>query len=558
MSPPPSDTRSLFARLKQARRLPTPPGTAIRVIELCRRDQTEVQEIADAIMCDPVLSARLLKFANSAATGHAREILSIRQAVMLLGLRSVKLAALGFSIAPPEPSGSCGGFDLSEFWAASCATAVVSRHLAGERFGLDREEAFTAGLLSGIGRLAMARGVPDDYASVMAGNPVGTELVKAEREIIGIDHAELGSQILQDWQLPSVLVGAVAYQYEPDKAPEPARPLATLVNVAGALAPILAEASPSPASQARAREAVEQTLGLDKAAWNAAAESMNSELAKMAEVFNVKLPDGGMHDLYAEAQEEATRAGMVAQLERTIAVRDAEELLKRATTDALTGIANRAKFDERLAEMVRGLRRAHGDFALILFDIDHFKKFNDTWGHKTGDLVLTRVARCVASSLRDVDLVARYGGEEFAVLTPATDRRGACLLAARLCKAVEDLRVQVQDEVLSVTISAGAVSTSDYQTSAADPERLVADADAQLYLSKSAGRNTWSYRGVSASTVPRSAAPRPAAPAAATAPSGPAPAEPEARAAESGRSPTGPGAPPAGTSQPAPGAITAA
>jgi diguanylate cyclase (GGDEF)-like protein len=195
---------------------------------------------------------------------------------------------------------------------------------------------------------------------------------------------------------------------------------------------------------------------------------------------------------------------MVGQLERTRTLEENRDLLRLATTDALTGIANRVKFDDRIYDAMAGLRRGHGHFALIMFDIDHLEEFNDTHGREAGDLVLKRVAQTIRSTLREVDLLARYGGEEFIILAPHTEQRGACAIAARARKCVEDLRIKVKDQSLSVTISVGVNVTADYKDEF-DIERLVADTEKQLDLSKKAGNNTWSYLGRSASRVARPA-----------------------------------------------------
>jgi two-component system, cell cycle response regulator len=130
----------------------------------------------------------------------------------------------------------------------------------------------------------------------------------------------------------------------------------------------------------------------------------------------------------------------------------------------------------------------------VLLDIDHFKLFNDTHGHQVGDLVLTRVARSIQNTLRKVDLMARYGGEEFAILIASTTREGACMVAAKAKKTIESLLVQTQEKRLSVTISLGVAVSEDWKSPPTAAE-IVAEADKQLYLSKQAGRNTWSYRG---------------------------------------------------------------
>ena len=243
----------------------------------------------------------------------------------------------------------------------------------------------------------------------------------------------------------------------------------------------------------------EKGLGLGSAAWEQFATSVRAAYEGLAEVLKLKLSAGvTITDLYAEAQEEATRVGMVAQIERAKADQNVEELRKRATTDALTGVPNRARFDERLDELVKGVARGHAHFGLVLLDIDHFKKFNDTHGHQVGDLVLTRVARAVQNTLRDVDLLARYGGEEFAILTPSTGREGTCLVAARARKCIETLLVQVQETRLGVTISLGIALSEDFG-GPFTVEQIIAEADKQLYISKKSGRNAWSYRGKSAS-----------------------------------------------------------
>jgi diguanylate cyclase (GGDEF)-like protein len=497
----------LLNQLKAAKRLPSPPGTALCVLQLCRRDDTDLHEVADAIMSDPALSGRLLKYANSAIVGVGREVASVRDAVLLLGLRAVKLTALGFSIATPEFQPRCRGFDLRFFWAESFATAVLARQTAAQLGDVDREEAFTAGLLARIGRLALANGCPEEYSRVLEAHQAGQPLLEAEHRHLGIDHVQFGTQLLADWGLPKILTEALEGLALPPGADRPDThvcPLARVVRVAAQLAPLFVGPDElSPEQHEQGRLLIEEKLALDEQAWARIAEETQSDYHEMGELFDIRLDDQAtMFGLYAEAQEEATRVGMVAQVERSRALQENKDLLRHATTDGLTGVANRAKFDDRIREAVAGLRRGHGHFALVMFDIDHFKEFNDRYGHDVGDLVLRHVARAVKVTLRDVDLLARYGGEEFIILAPQTDQRGACTIAARVRKCVEDLRITADGQALRVTISVGLNLTTDYQN-APDVEQLIADTDQQLYLSKRAGRNTWSYLGRSASQVTR-------------------------------------------------------
>jgi diguanylate cyclase (GGDEF)-like protein len=496
-----TQAQTLFERLKTAKRLPSPPGAAVRVLEICRTEEPDLKVLSDVLAGDPALSARILKFANSPAAGLPRRVASIREAVLLMGVRTVKLAALGFSLVTPEGETACHGFDMRQYWSEACATAVISRLIARDLIKCEAEEAFTVGLLAGIGRLALAQGVPEIYSKVLDTLGPDQRLVDAEAAALGISHAELGAQLLKEWGLPEVLSEAVrSVPLEGAGDESPPKKLGRIVGIAQRLAPWFVQQNVTPEQLRSIWATAEKGLGLGSAAWEQFSTSVRAAYEGLAEVLKLKLSPGvTILDLYTEAQEEATRVGMVAQIERAKADQNVEELRKRATTDALTGVPNRSRFDERLDELVKGVARGHAHFGLVLLDIDHFKKFNDTHGHQVGDLVLTRVARAVQNTLRDVDLLARYGGEEFAILTPSTGREGTCLVAARARKCIETLLVQVQEVRLGVTISLGVALSEDF----AGPftaEQIIAEADKQLYISKKSGRNAWSYRGRSASS----------------------------------------------------------
>lgn len=506
----PGTTSSLFAELKATKRLPSPPGTAIRVLALCRREDADLKEIAEVIMADPALTARLLKFANSPLAGIGRAVSSVREALLLLGLRTVKLTALGFSLATPDKEPNCSGFDLKNFWAESFLRAVIAKRLAGEFFKTDREEAFTAGLLAGLGQLALAHGLREKYSAILRVSKAESRpIMEVEREQLGTDHLQVSAQLMQEWALPPNLVQAVGKLTltlsDSDDA-SPSHRLARVVQVAYRLTPHFVRRYHGQSTfDEEILAVIVNVIGTTAEVWETIVNATLADFREMAEVFDVLLdnPQAAM-ELCAEAQEEATRVGMVAQIERTQALADKETLIRKATTDPLTGIANRAKFDERLETELARVKRGHGHCALLLIDIDLFKKFNDVYGHQVGDLVLKRVATAAANMLREVDLVARYGGEEFAIIAPHTDRKGSCIIAIRLQRCIEELKVDIDGKRLGVTISSGLVNTMDYEETPT-AERLIADADKQMYLSKDAGRNTWSYLGRSASGLAASA-----------------------------------------------------
>jgi diguanylate cyclase (GGDEF)-like protein len=156
-------------------------------------------------------------------------------------------------------------------------------------------------------------------------------------------------------------------------------------------------------------------------------------------------------------------------------------LEESASTDGLTGVANRRVFDESLTRELARAERIGGGVTLAMLDIDHFKRINDTHGHLTGDEVLCDIATCVAGRIRITDTVARFGGEEFALVLPDLDGEEALTVVQRITEAVRALRPE-----LGVTISAGLAT---YPDDASDPLTLIERADAALYASKRGGRD---------------------------------------------------------------------
>jgi diguanylate cyclase (GGDEF)-like protein len=167
-----------------------------------------------------------------------------------------------------------------------------------------------------------------------------------------------------------------------------------------------------------------------------------------------------------------------------------DALTKLATLDGLTGIPNRRSFDNALAREWRRLARTKQSLAVILLDVDHFKLFNDTYGHGAGDECLKSVGRVLAATMkRPADLAARYGGEEFVVLLPETDLTGAHTAAESLRAAIEGLHIAHTASSVTdhVTVSLGVAQVVPTETGT--PNALLEAADKQLYAAKKAGRN---------------------------------------------------------------------
>ena len=180
-----------------------------------------------------------------------------------------------------------------------------------------------------------------------------------------------------------------------------------------------------------------------------------------------------------------------------------EELL---VTDPLTGISNRRHLMETMKNEARRSHRSKNSFAILMVDVDHFKKFNDTHGHVAGDEALKAVAKVLQTGTREVDHVARFGGEEFLVVLPDTDIAGAVRAAERIREVLAKRSVAVGKRSLKLTVSTG---VAEFPMDGDSPEALIVSADAALYQAKRSGRDrvvrARRRRSTTAATAPRKA-----------------------------------------------------
>lgn len=196
-------------------------------------------------------------------------------------------------------------------------------------------------------------------------------------------------------------------------------------------------------------------------------------------------------DRYVLRDGDTLQFGPTALFRYTITDAGQEALLRQlfesSVTDSLTGTHNREYFDSQLRAELSFARRHKTEVALVLFDVDHFKRVNDTYGHPAGDEVLIHLANAVRPIVRNEDVLARYGGEEFAVILRGVDIKGATALAERLRARVAALTVTTDRGAIRVTVSIGCAAGGGSPD--VTPEELIGTADARLYRAKHAGRN---------------------------------------------------------------------
>jgi len=480
--------------------LPSIPAVALEIVRLTEDENCSLDRFATVLSRDPALASKVLRFANSSLYGLSTPASNLQRATMVLGTRAVKLMSLSFSLAGSLPSESSGGFDIRQYWRRSVLCAVAARCLAEREASSLTEEAFLCGLLSRIGQLVLGHCRPDIYAGL--GNEPGRAwpLPAQERRALGYDGYELGGALLRRWSLPDFLCDAVSCAADPALLPAEAS------QEAGSLAHILfsATACEELFCGHPDTELVTELLARIQGDRRMSAEDLETflstiepavrETAKMLDLEidpldTVEILESAQRLLLNESLGIANEAQQVRQHAARLELRN-RVLNDQAHSDALTGLRNRAAFDEELARLAPTLeaeRREHG-LGLVLIDVDHFKSCNDRFGHQTGDEVLRRIGGAIGASVREDEMSARYGGEEFAVILPKVSPEELASVAERIRAAVEAVRVSVAETVLSVTISVGGALASEI--AGPDPvSGLIELADRRLYEAKRDGRN---------------------------------------------------------------------
>lgn len=465
---------------------------ALQIVREALKPDVSPTDLAKLAESDPGFALRIISMVNSAAFGFNRRVSDVRQATAFIGVRGLRTLGLSLAVSDMIPAGPDGQMLLGN----SLRRAVVAQLIAKKLGHRDVDEFFTAGLFLELGLLARAR---DDLpAAARVARLPGPDRVVFERAETGTDHAVRGAELTRAFALPAELIEAVALHHDPTM---PDAQLAKVAWVAERVASVW-EGGDVPSAQAEAARAMVQ-LGLSDRDVVEVLEKVPALVQDGGAAFDRELgPQKGVDQLLLDVSRSLLEMNqsyesMVRRLEKLLAEKEElstkleaanQELARLASTDALTGLPNKRALEAAIA---RDLARADRDktwLSLLMVDVDHFKQFNDTYGHATGDLVLQAVARALQRHLRAGDLAGRYGGEEFAILLPGSNMIGARIVAERIRKALEVMVVDSEHGPLKVTASFGGASVCG-PGCAGTRDDLFARSDAALYEAKTTGRN---------------------------------------------------------------------
>lgn len=482
---------ALLSSIVNSDALPSIPAVALKVIELCREDDVDVKDVADAISTDPALTVRMLKSANSSIFGMSKTVSSLSQAMVVLGIRTVKVMALGFALADTVKGGKKGLFDYPRYWRRSLTTAVAARQIAQEFGGVRKDEAFVGGLLSDIGMIAAERHNQEQYEEVIRRHLAGEGRIhEIEQSVLGITHADVSAMMLANWSMPEAMSHAIRAHHGNglEDLDASSKSLGTILNAASEIASLFS-GDVDPSCSEQIIDSVVKMCGFSREFVNGLMEVLNQNVDEAAEMFSVDLGDEiSFDELRQAAMLQLTHLSMSAEQERVTAQHQVASWRHRAETDKLTGVANRQAFDDHLARTVQDAVELRGELGLIMMDIDHFKKLNDTHGHQAGDEALRRVGSCVEKFVEESRFVARYGGEEFAIVVAEASARKLRELAEEVREGISKIRFQHNGTPLQFTASLGAAHVN-FTEETVDAEELIRRADECLYEAKQDGRN---------------------------------------------------------------------
>ena len=213
----------ILVAVKTSPNLPSMPSVAMRVVEMAQSEEVDVNELADLIATDPALTTKILKTVNSPFYGLSKEVATISQALVVLGLQAVKTLVLGFSLVRDLKSQeeNDSGFDYDTYWRRSIYAAVAARQIGQEVNLAEHEEAFLAALLQDVGMPALHATLGERYDQVLEQDgPSHQTLPDAEQSAIDATHAEVTSLLASTWQLPTILSNPITFHHNPDAAPE--------------------------------------------------------------------------------------------------------------------------------------------------------------------------------------------------------------------------------------------------------------------------------------------------------------------------------------------------
>ncbi|HEY7724223.1 MAG TPA: HDOD domain-containing protein [Anaeromyxobacteraceae bacterium] len=460
----------LEQRLLSCPTLPSLPASVLELMRLSRQPDLDLRAMAECLSHDPALAARLLRIANSAALAFG-DVATLSRAVVLLGSNTVLAAALSFSLARARRGDDGGGFDRMAYWRRAFYSAIGARSIA-DRWGLNPEEAFLAGLLQDLGMLALAETLAAAYGT-LARDARGSHerLLELERAELGATHDEVSRFLAARWNLPERLREALVHAGPPPPGEGGSnRPagLRAAVYASGRLAGVWLSERPADAVV----EAIDagRTVGLDREAVSLALAAMGRLIPEVEADFDVRLADDAQIQEVLDAARQA--------LERLRRAAGTAPLAGDALPATPTALVQPRDLGPTLeAAFSRALERRL-ELSVVAVQV----RLEPAGPEAAVDLLATRLA----GMLRAGDTLGRRGATGLVAILPGTAAAGAAVVAERLRRRAEAFEWS-GGATGAVRVASAAVgsATHDAASPFAGPAEILASAEGSLGLPRS-------------------------------------------------------------------------
>ena len=470
----------LMKRLQNCRTLPNVPVVVVQILNLANDlDNISATDLAQVVARDPVMSAKILKVANSVKYGIAHEVSTLEQAVSMLGLTETMNLALSFTLVRELRAKKGLNFDYKQYWKRSVMSAAAAVELGSLLKISLKGELFLVGIVHDIGMLALNEVVPE-YGRMSASSLNDHfALVEIERHNLKTDHANVGAWLLQRWGFPERLVSAVRNSHIRERNDNQ---LANSVALGSRIADIWINT--------KSIETLENATYIAEELFSIGHVQLDHLLAKTAEVFPEMVADLDM-----DAGDDADINKLLDQSRSILAeinvrmIRESRNLAAQAQHDTLTKLYNRTYLEQNFENQFALSIDTGQPLSVIFIDVDHFKDINDNYGHAGGDIVLIEIAKTIQTAIRNYDIAVRYGGDEFIALLANAPKDVALFVSERIRSLVAGQTFKI-DKVteIQVTVSVGYATLTPDSAIKTSAELLEA-ADKKLYAAKFSGRN---------------------------------------------------------------------
>ena len=479
--------------------LPTTAAVAMKFVELGKNPDADPADYAKVISADSSLSSKLLALSNSSWAGVRNRITNVKMAVNLLGLGTVRTLAISYCMTGLHNELRLSAEESQSFWETSLCKAVAAKCYASLFDSKLADEAFVAGLFQDFALTVLYATARERYSTILQEPQISVQAqLQKERELFGVDHAEVGRSLAQRLELPELFIDTIAFHHDYERLSELVEQ-ETLRNAtyAAALLPHRLNAWSGADADTLAKFLREHNASDDVSAWLA---EVQAEFVQLYTFFHEgDTPQAELTELLTQTAREAADNttvlvervnGLVREAaERGIEVHHrVKELEDEANRDQLTGVLNRQGFTAAAERMLTQAARYGVAFAVGYFDLDEFKATNDRFGHAFGDLVLKTVVSTAAAALPHDALLGRMGGDEFVFLLYGCTAQEAKQVVGQLvvnvaAKPICDDQVSVQ-----IFLSAGLLCLQP-SSQVHSLDKLIRAADGLMYQAKRAGGN---------------------------------------------------------------------